>query len=536
MIIDSRTIPLKKIIDTDICIVGAGVAGITVARELLEGPYRVCLVESGGFEPDRASQSLSWGENVGHPYYPLDTARARFFGGSSHFWHVPIGDHRLGVRLRPLDAIDFQTRLWVPDSGWPFGKEHLDPYYERAQGVCKIGPYAYDVDSWEDPRLTPRLPFVNGRVKTAMFQFCHRDVFFHEYKNQVAGADNTTILLYSNAVEIETNSSARRAAQIRMRCLNGNEFRVQSKQFILAAGGIEVPRLLLLSNAVQKEGLGNQHDLVGRYFMEHPHLWSGYYIPNSTNGTCSADLYKVHLHNDIPVMGKLSLSENTMQEERLLNYGVSLHPVLAPRSAGEKESKGVASCRALMASVRNGVVPEHLQEHVKNMVADIGGLSKKVFDKISRQRDVKMYRLNHMTEQSPNPESRVTLSEERDALGQYRARLDWKMNALDIRSMVRAQEIIDEELRKAGLGRLHIELSGEEPPMSIHGGYHHMGTTRMSRAPKKGVVDQNCKIHGISNAYIAGPSVFPTCGFANPVLTTVALALRLADHVKQQFT
>ena len=145
-----------------------------------------------------------------------------------------------------------------------------------------------------------------------------------------------------------------------------------------------------------------------------------------------------------------------------------------------------------------------------------------------------MFRLNHMTEQIPNPNSRVNLIDECDILGRKRVQLDWRLSSIDVRSIIRAQEIIDEELRRAKLGRLQIELKDDTPPHNLHGGYHNMGTTRMHIDPKKGVVNENCQVHGVSNLFIAGPSVFPTGGYSNPVLTIVALSLRLADYVKKQ--
>ncbi len=151
MFIDSRSIDGASVVDTDVCIVGAGVAGLTVAREFRQAKFKTCIIESGGEKADKATQALYWGENIGIPYFPLDTARARFLGGSSHYWGVRLVGNGLGVRLRPLDPIDFETREWVPYSGWPFDKAHLDPYYERAQTVCRIGPYSYDPRAWTDP-------------------------------------------------------------------------------------------------------------------------------------------------------------------------------------------------------------------------------------------------------------------------------------------------------------------------------------------------------------------------------------------------
>jgi choline dehydrogenase-like flavoprotein len=545
MIVDAHSVPEDGIIKTDVCIVGAGIAGITLAREFIGEEFRVCLLESGGFEPDKATQSLYWGENVGHPYYPLDMHGARCFGGTSHRWHAEIGISRLGVRLRPLDEIDFEKRDWIPYSGWPFDKAHLDPFYERAQSICQIGPYIYDVKDWENPEKTPRLPFANGRAKTTIFQFGPRDPFISDYRDEITRADNITTYLYANAVELETTETAQTVTRLRVACLQGNRFWVSAKLFILAMNGIEIPRLLLLSNKTQSAGLGNQHDLVGRFFMEHPHLWSGAYIPSDPRILNSTGLYRVHTVNRIPIMGKLTLAEEVLRRERLLNYCVSIHPSTRPErlSYERSTSKGVDSFKMLRSAIRRGEIPDSFGKHLKNMISDADDIAATAFRNVRRRFErafdkfkppkIEVFTLNHMSEQAPNPNSRVTLAAERDALGCNRAQLDWQLSPLDIRTIIRAQEIIGEELRCAGLGHLHIELHDETPPPDLHGGYHQMGTTRMHVDPKKGVVDENCRVHGVSNLFIAGPSVFPTVGYANPVLTFVALAVRLADHVRK---
>jgi choline dehydrogenase-like flavoprotein len=498
MLIDSAIFQEGKTISTDICIVGAGVAGITLAREFLDKDVRVCLLESGGLEPDRVTQSLYWGENVGVPYYPLDTSRARFFGGSSNCWHVPIGSEQLGARLRPLDAIDFEEREWVPHSGWPFERAHLDHFYGRAQKVCKVGPYAYDVGDWENPGFTSRLPFLNGRVETTIFQFTDRKIF-REYRETISRSENISAILHANATGIETDSSARKVNRLNGVTLNGKHFSVKANFFLLALGAIETSRLLLLSNGVREQGLGNDNDLVGRFFMEHPHLWSGLYIPADEKIFSSTGLYKVHMVNGVPVMGKLTLSEKVLRKERILNYCTSIHAKICPEPPGKS-----------------------------------GGVKRFIRHNVIGKGKIKAFQLNHMSEQLPNPESRVTLAGERDALGQRRAKLNWQLSGLDMKTIIRSQEVIDQELRRSGLGRLHIEMQSEAPPPQLTGGWHHMGTTRMHNDPKKGVVDKDSRVHGISNLFIAGPSVFPTSGYSNPVLTIVALTLRLADHVKER--
>lgn len=140
MVIDGRSVPSGHVVDTDVCIVGAGAAGITLAKEFINAPFRVCVLESGGFEYDAATQSLYAGDTAGQPYFPLDVCRLRYFGGTTNHW---------SGFCRPLDDLDFQVRDWVPHSGWPFPKSELIPYYERAQAVCELGPFAYEYADWE---------------------------------------------------------------------------------------------------------------------------------------------------------------------------------------------------------------------------------------------------------------------------------------------------------------------------------------------------------------------------------------------------
>ena len=546
MIIDARSLPENSLVDTDICIVGAGVVGVSLAREFIGKKLRVCFVEGGGTEPDKATQSLLWGECSGHPYFPLDTARTSGFGGSSNRWSVGIGDNRLGVRLRPLDPIDFEEREWVSHSGWPFLKSDLDPYYERAHSICRIGPYRYDVSEWEEPGKK-MLPLVGEEVETTVFQFGPRSLFFREYREEIEHAENITSYIYANALEIETAKTPQTVSSILFGCLNGKRFRVSAKLFILAAGAIETPRLMLLSNKTCQEGIGNQHDIVGRFFMEHPHLWSGRFISSAADIRKLTAFYRIHSAKQIPIMGKLTLSPDVLRREKLLNYSVSLHlrssghrgniatswPVVSWPLLGTDtpEHLSVVTCAAGKGASRGllGGMENAARTAYRTMRNQAGML----YHSLRRTGDVAVFDLNHMTEQEPNPESRVTLIDEHDMLGRRRVRLHWQLTGLDIRSIIRAQEIIGEGFKRSGLGRLEINMTDETPPPDLEGGWHHMGTTRMHRDPKKGVVDEHCRVHSISNLFIAGPSVFPTCGYANPVLTSVALAVRLADHVSK---
>ncbi|PIG93902.1 GMC family oxidoreductase [Gloeocapsopsis sp. IPPAS B-1203] len=539
MLIDARTIPTDEIIKTEVCIIGAGPAGITLARELIGQNFRVCLLESGQTEPpDEDLQSLCKGEIIDELYQDLSLSLCRQFGGAANFWHN-------SVRLLPLDKIDFEKRDGLPYSGWPFSKSHLDPFYERAQHLCRLRPFAYDAEDWEDEQ-TPRLPFTGSRIATTTYQFSPRKIFTHELRSEIRRSENITTYLNANVVEIETDDIAKTVTRVRVACFQGNGFWVKAKVFILATGGIENVRLLLLSNKTQNVGLGNQHDLVGRFFMEHPVVRLGMFIPSERQIFNSAGLYDIRWTNNIPVMGKLSLTEEVMRRQQLLNS----YLLLVPKSI--YESPAIKSLKVLLSSIRHAKVPKDLLQHLNNAIGGIDEIVTRIYRRASNVKEFP-YDISHggwshcqgnekrfrafqvwsVTEQPPNPDIRVMLSDERDRLGLRKIQpLRWHWSDLEIHSLQQVQEILREEIEHAGLGQFQSLVTLDRRKPKCVGGRHHMGTTRMHIDPKQGVVDENCRVHGVSNLFITGSSVFPTGGAANPTLTIIALAIRLADRVK----
>ena len=526
MFIDSRSLPDNHSIDTEVCIAGAGAAGITVARELAGMEFRVCLLESGGFDFDGATQSLCEGENIGLPYVPLEYTRFRYLGGTTNVW---------SGQCRPLDRIDFEKRDWIPYSGWPFSRSDLDPYYERAQLICRLGPFAYDAATWETSPAKRCLPFRGGKVVTSVFQFSPPTRFGEVYRDVLKASGNIECYLFANVVEIETNESARRVKRLVLSTLEGRSFSVSAKVFILAVGGIETPRLLLLSNRVMPSGLGNRNDLVGRFFMEHPHLESGVILLSDPDRKMDFD--KRHRVHGTEIYGALAMREQALRDERIVGFSATLSTTKGERYEAANRSAGVESLKFLYGRMRRGEYVDEFWNHLGNVLSDIDDVATVIYGDAFKH-ELPVYRVFNRTEQAPNPESRVTLSETRDRLGMKRARLDWRLSVLEKRSMRRAHRIIARELGLSGLGRFRIELdeSDETWPPELTGGCHHLGTTRMNDDPAMGVVDANCRVHGISNLFIAGPSVFPTSGYANPMLTIVALSIRLADHVKAFMT
>lgn len=539
MLVDARSLPTHARVEADLCIVGGGTAGLVLAREFIGRGVRVCLLESGGLEMEPETQALAAGDNVGFPYFPLETARARCLGGSSTRWHVAMGGAQLGARLRPLDPLDFEKRAWVPNSGWPFPKRDLDPYYDQAQRVCQVEPATFEAQDWEDPVRRPRLPLEGDDVQTIIYKIGSRDPFVKQFPDELRRAENITVYLHANALEVETNDAGDQATRLRVGVLDHGEFTVVARAFVLAVGGIETPRLLLLSNRVRKAGLGNQHDLVGRFFMEHPHFWSGMLVPSKAGVFSRTALYNdVHVVNGVAIVGKLALTDQALRREGLLNQNIQffVREVLNPFVYKQPDAEAVLACKSLVSGLlgraRVGDVPRHL-------AVTLGGLDKVAVAAGRKMRHLllgvpktPLYIFANMMEQVPNPESRVTLGSDRDRLGQRRVQLNWKMTTQDIESAIRTQQIIAGALERIGLGRFFQELRETVPPGNTEGGYHHMGTTRMHVDPRQGVVDAESRVHGVNNLYIAGPSVFPTGGYANPVLTVVALTLRLADRLR----
>jgi len=477
--IDARDVADGTEITADLCIVGAGAAGITIARELASSARRIVLLESGFMDPDTATQALYDGASHGIPYFPLGDARTRTrqFGGSTNLWNG---------ECRPLAACDFETRSWVPDSGWPFDVGQLRPYYERAQAVCGLGPFAYTVDdaSFDDT------------IEPTVIQYSAPTRFGPAAYDAFAAAPDTSVVLGANAVELVLTDSGRAVQRIAIATLAGIRVSVRAEAFVLAAGGIENARLLLASDRVARGGIGNAHDLVGRCFMEHLYVDDG---------------ARIALHPDVGVRyaaerridGRvlrlvLTLSGATQQSERLpgVTFVVGATHTFPPRGPGTVRTALRRAATALRSEV---VLP-----------------------------------VKHVQEQVPNRDSRVVLSTERDRLGSRRAALDWRVSAIDKQAAARAYPILDRALRTAGVGRV-VDTSlddGPDWPARLRGARHHMGTTRMHANPARGVVDADCRVHGVANLFVAGSSVFPTSGSANPTLTIVALALRLADHLK----
>ena len=257
---DARQLENNSEIIGDICIVGAGAAGVSIALDWENNGYKVILLEGGGFEYDDRVQELYQGSSTGQPYFPLKSCRLHYFGGTTGHW---------AGMCSPFDDIDFKRRDWVPDSGWPITRGELDPYYAKANKVLQLGPYEYDYSYWKEqlPNMNP-FPFDNSIIYNKMWQYSLAR-FGEIYKDQVVASQNIHLYTYANVVDIITNEGGGNVDHMVIKNYEGKTHTVRAKQFILACGAIQNARMLLASNTQMPNGLGNEHDVVGRYFMEH---------------------------------------------------------------------------------------------------------------------------------------------------------------------------------------------------------------------------------------------------------------------------
>jgi choline dehydrogenase-like flavoprotein len=463
----------------DIVVVGAGPAGFSVALALKDSGLKVAVLEAGGStHPGSDGLALYDGDVTGLPY-PLAASRQRFFGGTSNHW---------GGWCRPLDRSDFLPRDWIPLSGWPFGLDELAPWYAKAGQVLEIE--GSDYDGAEIAGSEQVLPAdTDSGFDNRLFRFSPPTRFAQRYADELRNAPDVTVFLHAAVTGFQHANG--RIESVEVRTLEGQAYTVNGNKFVLAAGGLEVPRLLLHTVTDSSPALGNQSDLLGRCFMEHYGYFPGYLLTRS-------DLrYYRYAGAEGDIMPVLVPRESLMERERLRNVCISL------------------------TAVEPDVVwpPEALATP---------GLARKI------EGDAWRYQITLINEPGPNPDSQVILGEERDALGLRRLKLHWAITEADLESIDRLMGLLGRWVGRKGLGRLQFTRPiSPETTERFSGGLHHMGTTRMSDFPDRGVVDPDCRVFGTENLYVASSSVFPAVGYANPTLTIVALALRLADHLKR---
>ena len=491
--IDARTLDAATVLQPDLAIIGGGPAGISLALALADTKASILLLESGGMNFDPQNQKMYAGSQTGRRYIALDAGRLRLLGGSTNHW---------GGWCRPLDAIDFERRDGIAHSGWPFPRTALDAYYPRAQKLVEAGPWLYDKAGAHIAALGAPLQLGDGGVYTSWFQFSKtRDsnlptYFGHRYEDDLKRAAHIKPLLHANVTGIRLTRDAQRVDRLDVATLNGKHFTIRPRITVLACGGMENVRLLLASNDVMAGGVGNQNDLVGRFFADNP-------IPRDVATlVCFAGPLAPYYGSNLA-----------------LANGPILQATFAPTDAFRR-------ARGVTASLTTVEQPVELDENGKAAV---------ITTAIALGADAsnaKVYSLGCGMELLPDPERRLTLTGEKDALGLPRLKLSMRMAEADFSLYHDTLKELGRQLLSSGTGMLKINRR-ESWSENMDWGNHHLGTTRMHDDPKQGVVDADARVHGVANLFVAGSSVFPTYSASNPTLNLIALTLRLADHLKK---
>ncbi|MXO60741.1 hypothetical protein GRI89_14455 [Altererythrobacter salegens] len=515
----------------DIVVIGAGAAGIAIAREFAGRSERVIVLEAGDADFDEQYQDFTKGSASGAPYFALHESRYRMLGGSTFRW---------GARTAPFKPHDFSERPWIDKTkGWPIPLDEITPFYDRVfQMVAVKTPFAFDKGVWEFVATKP-VAFDEAQLEYHAFQFGRNLLFNARFGDELRQAPNVEVLLGAQVLEIDTGGEGAHVDHLKVAALSGGRCTLRAKTYILASGGIENARMLLLSKGRDGRGLANGSDTVGRFFMEHPTVSAG--TITSSNNQKLIDIFSPGLIAGRLVEVGVALSPEQQRATQSLNAIARAAVVLSkdPTQALRELLRNLAHRRLphnLSWYQKNKYLTERLGIILRNPFSIVGNVIRHALGKPKRF-DVDSVYLELRTEQDPNPESRVTLGTELDAHGQPRAHLHWALTERDKHTMRTLAHAVDAELRRLGLGEIAFEPWLESDDLTFGsdmvGGHHHMGTTRMSADPADGVVRGDCRCHEVDNLYIAGSSLFPTSSFVNPTATLLALSIRLADMLKR---
>lgn len=498
MIIDANHLRTDPEETPDVCIIGAGPAGISLALELAKQKLSVTLLESGGTDYEKEVQDMAVGKSTGHPYYPLHTSRMRYLGGTSNHW---------SGHIVPLEEEDFQEKSWIPGSGWPITKKDLVPYYRRADDYLQLGTVSKYKNIFQkngQMHSHPVVSFVEEEspLLDARLTHFHPLRFGSVYRKDLEQSKSIRLYLHATFTRFFMNDHSGRVDAVEIINSHKQSHRIKARTYVMAAGGMENSRLLLLTRNQFRNILGEGHNLVGRHFMEHIGGGLGWMlVPRNLKGI---DDFALSRKQAMPVGKEIHYRNAIQKQYRILNTSLEVE------------------------------FPD--QQLIPNAwYPDINKFQKQIplLDRNPGPYDI--YGLSWKLEQIPMGKSSITLLDEKDALGQNRINFHWHMDDMEIASMNQDALLLASELGSRRMGRVIVGKAPgfEHGWIHIIGHYHHMGGNRMSRSSNDGVVDENLKMHGMKNLYITGSSVFPTGGYSNPTYTILALTLRLADHLKR---
>ncbi len=536
----------------DLCIVGSGPAGLTVANELTQAGLRICVLESGQLKFTKHGDILRQVKSAGIRI--KDYSRERVLGGASTTWS--------GL-ASPLDPVDFQSRPFLRHSGWPISRDELLPYYEKAtQDYGFAALKLFEPDGFSEVKAGNDRELVWTDLEEKTFLAAAKPQNFGQMFRSIFSRPDVDLYLDATLIRLEPDASSggKRIARGVVYTSTGHCVSVEATMFIVATGGIENARILLNSRDSCPQGLGNEHDQVGRYFMNHPKDPHGLiYLSEPLH---ELPYYFGCLFQGYAGYGGIRLKESLQTGKGCLNSYVRFEP-LFPWS----DNLGVESLIFLVK--RSTLLFETWKARAKERIvslrdyAETGDDSELQNDRktwwdwiglfgaiaanfpmvlryvFARLREgahptIHTIRVRNFMEMEPVPENRVVLTDDLDVYGQPVPHVDHQTTEIDRQSLITLHQLLADEVRDMGLGELSSQLDTSDPWPITYDASHHLGTTRMGAEPATSVVTTDCRLHSVENVYMAGSSVFPTSGCANPTFTIVALAIRLAEHLREQ--
>lgn len=515
MIVDFEDSGTPSGFDADIVIVGAGAAGLALAYEFRHHKARLVILESGGWDDELSTQSLYDTIDTGLSFKSAQTGRFRILGGSTTRW---------GGQSLPLMPIDFDKREWVPNSGWPLSYDDVGPYYHRANQFLDVDVLDYEDETARLLRTTRPDLRMHG-LNYHYSKWARNPNLREVYRAELESSTNTKIVLHANVIEINITDDA--VASLGFSTLGGKRGKVTGKIVIMATGALEVARLLLNQPLVSERF---EH-VLGRYLQDHPATRLGHI--ESVDNNKLQRLFNGKRRAGRKYSVRVSLSPESQVRDRLLNASCGFLFSLGMVSPLEDARKMIK--KELPWSVQRGL---RVVAGSATMLPPIGRAIMQYLSKGQIYLPGATCEVAGSFEQLPDYTSRVSLSEQRDALGMRRLEVHWCISEETFRTALAFCERLTDALERSHIGRfvplglMQRECDNDFDGSLFHDQNHHLGTARMGASQRTSVVDENLRVHDLANLFIASSAVFPTGGHSNPTLTILALCMRLADHLK----
>lgn len=510
--------PADLPLEADLCVIGAGAAGLALASEFQQTRWRVLVLESGEARRTEAADDMNRTLVDGLPHRGGTEGRARVFGGATTAW---------GGQIIPLRSSETDAREWVPGSGWPLTAAELDAYYRRVERLLGMDGPPYDDSAWARIGVAPP-GFDPTQLRTRFSQWAPltRRNFAVLLRRMLSRSTNVDVVLGATVTGFDTRPDRNWVEAVRVRASSGRQYEVRARHFALCTGGIETPRLLLAA------GLANSSGTLGRFFQDHVSYVAAELDPTARN--LIRRIFEPRYRGRAMFTAKIEPTDTALRELRLLNC-------MAHVKFDIPEALGLLEVRQMMRAIQRGQMPVPSLHALGALTRGSMELTRLALGRMARRRRAPsrgaMYLMIDV-EQAPNADSCITLSDERDATGLPRARVQWRLTGQEWDTVQRFLPMVREQWQRAGLGAMQLsgppDFNRIDGPAAARDIFHHMGTARMSALPGGGVVNTQLRCHDIDNLHIAGSAVFPAGGIANPTFTILALTMRLADQIKQR--